>query len=51
LLGGDGFRIAGFLAALVLVRSSHRRTHVIVTALSLLALLLYIVLFTLRLTS
>lgn len=49
LLGGDGFRIAGFLAALVLIRSSKRRTHVIVTLLSIGALVTYIILFTLRL--
>ena len=49
LLGGDGFRLLGFVAALVMVRSSSRRVHVAVTLLSLAALLAYIVLFTLRL--
>jgi hypothetical protein len=49
LLGGDGFRLLGFVAALVMVRSSSRRVHVAVTLLSLAALLTYIVLFTLRL--
>ena len=49
LLGGDGFRIAGFGAALILVFSAGRRTHVVVTTLALIALIVYIVLFTLRL--
>ena len=49
LLGGDGFRIAGVAAALLLMRSDRRRTHVIATALSLVALITYIVMFTLRL--
>lgn len=49
LVGGDGFRVAGVVAAGVLIRSSNRRTHVVVTALSLVALVTYIVVFTLRL--
>lgn len=49
LLGGDGFRAAGFLAALVLMRSGSRRVHAAVTVLSLAALVVYIVRFTLRL--
>lgn len=49
LIGGDGFRIAGFLGALILIQSSKRRIHAIVTLLSLTALVAYIVLFTLRL--
>lgn len=49
ILGADGFRIAGFIAAIVLARSTSRRTHAVVTLLSLGALLLYIVLYTLQL--
>lgn len=49
LRGGDGFRSAGFLAAVLLMRSSSRRIHAIVTVLSLMALVVYILLFTLRL--
>jgi hypothetical protein len=48
-LVGNGFRIAGMLGAVVLARSARRRTHVVVTLLSLIALIAYIVLFTLRL--
>ncbi len=46
LLGGDGFRIAGFLAAFLLMLSSNRRTHVLITLLSMAALVVYTVLFT-----
>lgn len=48
-IGGDGFRIAAIMGALVLIRTSDRRIHVVVTVASLVALVLYIVLFTLRL--
>lgn len=50
LLGGDGFRVAGFLAALLLRRSSSRIVHAFVTILSAAALVSYIILFTPRLT-
>ena len=49
LLGGDGFRVAGLLAALLLMRSPSRRIHAIVTILSVSALITYILLYTLRL--
>lgn len=49
LLGGDGFRLAGVGAAVALAGSTNRRTHVAVTVLSIVALLVYIVQFTLRL--
>ena len=49
LAGGDGFRIAAIGAALLLARSANRRLHVVVTAGSLVALVVYIVIFTLRL--
>jgi hypothetical protein len=48
-IGADGFRIAGFVAALVLTWTRNRRAHVVVTLLSLAALLLYIVLYSPRL--
>jgi hypothetical protein len=48
IVGGDGFRIAAVAAAFSLIRSSDRRIHVGVTIASLVALVLYIVLFTLR---
>lgn len=48
-MGGDGFRLAGLVAAVVLVRSGSRRVHAAVTVLSLLALVAYILRFTLRL--
>lgn len=47
--GGDGFRIAGLVGALVLMRSQNRRVHAIVTILSAGALVAYILLFSLRL--
>lgn len=48
-LGGDGFRVVAIAAAVVLAVSANRRTHAVVTLASLAALVLYIVLFTLRL--
>ena len=49
LRGGDGFRAAGLLAALLLMRSPSRQLHAIVTVLSVTALVVYILLFSLRL--
>jgi hypothetical protein len=49
LRGGDGFRAAGLLAALLLMRSPTRQIHAIVTVISVTALVVYILLFTLRL--
>ena len=49
LRGGDGFRVAGLLAALLLMRSPSRRIHAIVTVLSVTALITYILLYSLRL--
>ncbi len=49
LLGEDGFRIAAIGAAVLLAWSADRRLHVVVTLVALAALLLYIVLFSLRL--
>jgi hypothetical protein len=45
----DGFRIAGFAAAVLPAWSGHRRVHGIVTVAALAALILYIVLFRLKL--
>lgn len=49
LIGGDGFRIGGIVAAIALIVSPDRRVHKAVTIGALVALVLYIVLFTLRL--
>lgn len=49
LLGGDGFRVAGLFAAILLRQSSGRRTHAVVTVLSFVALITYIMLFSIRL--
>ncbi len=49
LVGEDGFRIAGIAAAVTLAWSAQRRLHAIVTLTALAALILYIVLFSLRL--
>jgi hypothetical protein len=49
IVGGDGFRIVALVVALVLFLSARRRVHAILTVLSLAALLLYIVLFSLEL--
>jgi hypothetical protein len=48
-LGGDGLRLAGIAGAILLIRSGNRTVHVIVTLFSLVALIAYIVLFTLKL--
>jgi hypothetical protein len=48
-LRGDGFRIVGIGAAVALAWSAHRPLHVVVTLVALAALILYIVLFSLRL--
>lgn len=50
LIGGDGFRIVAIVAAIVLIRSSSRRVHSAVTIAALAGLIVYIVLFTLRLS-
>ena len=49
LLGEDGFRIAAIGAAIALASSANRRLHVIVTLTALGTLILYIVLYSLRL--
>ena len=49
LVGADGFRMAGFVLAVALASSASRRLHAIVTLLSLATLVLYILLFSLRL--
>ena len=49
LIGGDGFRVAAIVAAIVLIKSSNRRVHSAVTIAALAGLILYITLFTLRL--
>jgi hypothetical protein len=49
LVGEDGFRIAAIGAAAALAWSADRRLHVVVTLTALAALILYIVLFSLRL--
>jgi hypothetical protein len=49
IVGGDGFRIAAVLAALTLASSSRRRVHVFITVASTIALIAYIVLYSLRL--
>ena len=49
IVGGDGFRIAAVVTAIGLIRSASRRIHAAMTIVALVALVLYIVLFTLRL--
>ena len=49
LVGGDGLRIAAVVAAIVLIRSPGRRTHTVITIAALIALVLYIVRYTLTL--
>jgi len=46
----DGFRLGGLIAAITLSRSDSRRLHGALTVLAILAMGLYIVLFTLRLS-
>ena len=48
-LGEDGFRLAGIGAGVAMAWTSDRRVHVVVTLLALAALLLYIMVFSLRL--
>jgi hypothetical protein len=49
IVGGDGFRIAAVVTAMGLIRSASRRIHAVMTIAALVALVLYIMLFTLRL--
>jgi hypothetical protein len=49
MVGGDGFRIAAVVTAMGLIRSASRRIHAVMTIAALVALVLYIMLFTLRL--
>lgn len=49
IVGGDGFRIAAVGTAFGLIKSASRRIHAVMTVAALVALVLYIVLFTLRL--
>ena len=49
LFGEDGFRVAAIAAAVALASSANRRLHVVVTLMALAALILYIVLYSLRL--
>ena len=48
-LGEDGFRLAGIGAGVAMAWTPDRRVHVVVTMLALVALLVYIVVFSLRL--
>jgi hypothetical protein len=50
LAGGDGFRLAAVGAAIALAWSPRRRLHVAITLAALIALIAYIVMFTLRLS-
>lgn len=48
-VAADGFRVLGIAAAIAMARSPNRRLHAAITIASLTALVIYIVLFTLRL--
>lgn len=49
-LGADGFRLAGLVAAVFLIVSTKRAVHTVITCLAILAMAVYIALFTLRLS-